>query len=148
MITSSRPPASCTIRPTSPTASSASWVDRRAFAWLWPSAADTTYSIVRSPVPMARCAPFGEATRPDHSTPGIDCTYSATCSASAIAGTARFETKAVASIRRTPVATRACTSRIFPSVLIGVSICRPSRSPTSRISARRGNAVIVCPVRQ
>ena len=99
--------------------------------------------MVRSPLPMARLAPFGEATRPDHSTPGIDRTYSAICSASAIAGTARGETNAVASIRRTPVATRAWISRILSSVLIGVSICRPSRGPTSRMSTRVGKSVIV-----
>ena len=69
---------------------------------------------------MARFAPFGDATSPDHSTSGMDSTYSAICSASAIAGTARGETNAVASIRCTPVATSACSSRIFSSVRIGV----------------------------
>ena len=34
-------------------------------------------SIVRSPLPIARVAPFGEATSPDQSTPGTVPTYSA-----------------------------------------------------------------------
>ena len=123
-------------------------MERRAFAWLCPSAADTTYSMLLRPVATARRAPLGEATSADHSIPGMVCTNAATSSASAIAGTARCETNAVASIRRTPVATRARSSRIFASVGIGASICSPSRGPTSRISTRSGSrarSVIVVP---
>src|SRR5215470_18907730 len=54
-------------------------------------------------------------------------------------GIARGETKAVASIRRTPVATRASSSRCLAVVPIGASICSPSRGPTSRTSTCAGN---------
>ena len=55
-----------------------------------------------------------------------------------MAGTARGDTKAVASIRPTPVAARASSKRVLASVLIGASICRPSRGPTSRMSTESG----------
>ena len=90
------------------------------------------------PASTARRAPFGLATRADQSTSGTICTNAATSSASAMAGTARGETKAVASIRRTPVATRARSKVVLSSVAIGASICRPSRGPTSRTSTAFG----------
>ena len=62
----------------------------------------------------------------------------ATWSASARAGTAFGETKDVASIRRTPVATSASSISSLASSGTGASSCRPSRMPTSRTSTAVG----------
>ena len=143
MMTSSRPPTPCTTSATSAIASVASDVLRRALAWLCPSAAETTYSIVSKPAAVARRAPLGLATSADQSGPGRPRTYDPTSAASAIAGTARGETNAVASIRRTPVATSASSSRRFASMPIGSSICSPSRGPTSRMSTAAGQVRLI-----
>lgn len=57
MITSHCPPASCASAAMSPTAATASVVERRAFATLCPSDADTTYSSSGNPAATARRAP-------------------------------------------------------------------------------------------
>ena len=85
----------------------ASAVDRPALARLCPSVADTTYSRFATPASTARTAPRALATSADQNTPPQRDSSAATWSASASAGTAFGETKDVASIRRTPVATSA-----------------------------------------
>jgi len=60
---------------------------------------------------------------------------------SARASPALGETNAVASILRAPAATRASRKRRLSSVLIGASICSPSRGPTSRMSTAEGSVV-------
>jgi hypothetical protein len=95
------------------------------------------------PAATARRAPPGLATRAKNSTPASPDTYPATSSASAMLGIAFGDTNAVASIRWTPVATDAASSRTLASVLIGASICRPSRGPTSRRSTRCGRASVL-----
>ena len=70
------------------------------------------------------------------------CSSAASSAASASAGTFDGETKAVASISRTPVAATAASSSSLADNGIGSSICSPSRSETSRMSTCVGSAVI------
>ena len=129
MMTSSEPPAPCARPAISPTAATASAVDRPALARLCPSEAETTYSRLATPASTARTAPRALATSADQCTPGQRDSSAATASASASAGTAFGETNDVASIRRTPVATRASSISSFASSGTGASSWRPSRMP-------------------
>ncbi len=69
----------------------------------------------------------------------------ASSAASASAGTFDGETNAVASISRTPVAATAASSSSLAANGIGSSICRPSRSETSRMSTCVGSSLICTP---
>ena len=112
----------------------ASAVDRPTLARLCPSAADTTYSMDRRPAAMARLAPFGLATSAENSTSSKLASSAASSAASARAGTLEGETNAVASTSFTPVATIASSIFTLSAKGIGSSICKPSRSATSRMS--------------
>ncbi|CDP84189.1 hypothetical protein BN975_01402 [Mycolicibacterium farcinogenes] len=114
---------------------------RPTFAWEWVSEADTTYSMERRPAAMARLAPLGLATSAENSTSGNLCSSSASSAASARAGTFEGDTNAVASTSRTPVATMASRMATLADNGIGVSICRPSRRHTSRISTLSGRFI-------
>ena len=83
---------------------------------------------------MARLAPFGLATSAENSTPSKLASSAASSAASARAGTFVGETNAVASTSFTPVATIASSSSTLSANGIGSSICKPSRSATSRMS--------------
>ena len=139
MMTSSEPPAPWASSAISPTAATASAVERPALARLCPSEADTTYSRFAIPASTARTAPRGLATSADQWTSPQRDSSAATCSASARAGTAFGETKDVTSIRRTPVATSASSISSLASSGTGASSCRPSRIPTSRTSTVVGS---------
>src|SRR4051794_24135824 len=139
MMTSSEPPAPCASRAISPTAPTASAVERPALARLCPSAALTTYSRSATPASTARPAPRALATSADQCTSPQRESSAATWSASASAGTARGETNDVASIRRTPVATSASSISSLAPRGIGSSSCSPSRMPTSRMSTSAGS---------
>ena len=69
MMTSTVAPLSWAIATMSAICATASAVDLPTLARLWPSAADTTYSMERRPAAIARLAPFGLATSAENSTP-------------------------------------------------------------------------------
>src|SRR4051812_12879367 len=138
-MTSSEPPAPCASSAISPTAATASAVDRPALARLCESDAETTYSRCAMPASTARTAPRGLATRAEKCTPSNWCSSAATWSASARAGTALGDTNEVTSIRRTPVATSASSITSLSVSGSGSSNCSPSRIPTSRTSTVVGS---------
>jgi hypothetical protein len=120
-------------------------VERPTFDRLWPSAADTTYSMECRPAAIARLAPFGLATSAENSMPSKFDSSAASSAASARAGTFDGETNAVASISRTPVAATAASSSSLADNGIGSSICNPSRSETSRMSTCVGGWIWSAP---
>ena len=72
MMTSTDAPLSWAMAMISAISAVDSAVDRPTLARLWPSAADTTYSIDCRPAAIARLAPLGLATRAENSMPGIE----------------------------------------------------------------------------
>ena len=134
MMTSTDAPLSWAIATISAISAVASALERPTLARLCPSAADTTYSIES----QARGDRTFGAVRAGDQRGELDVGESrrssaASSAASASAGTFDGDTNAVASISRTPVATTASSSSSLADNGIGSSICRPSRSDTSRM---------------
>jgi hypothetical protein len=99
---------------------------------LWLSLADMTRLSSSTPLPMARSAPRTFGTSALYTTPGTRSMVCITSCASASAGMAFGETKAVTSILATPVRDSRLTKAIFWSVGTNTaSACKPSRVPTS-----------------
>src|SRR5271165_3159015 len=140
-MTSTDVPLSWAIATIPPICAAASALARPTLARLCPSDADTTYSINRRPAAIARLAPFGLATSAENSMSANRANSVASSAASASAGTFDGDTNAVASISRTPVAATASSSSSFAASGIGSSICRPSRSDTSRIVTCGGRLI-------
>ena len=112
---------------------------RLTFFRLWLSEADRKTTISSAPASAARNAPCLFGTSAASTAPRPRPTPRMTSSASASCGTARGETKEVVSIRGTP----ASISRLMNSIFCAVgmkprSAWKPSRGPTSVISAYRG----------
>ena len=109
-------------------------------AWQCVSEADTKDAIMSTLAAAARSAPRALGTRAVRRTPGRRSMRAITSAASASCGTARGDTKEVASTLRTPAPIR----RLIRSALASVGMKRdsdwkPSRVPTSVTSTKRSS---------
>jgi len=105
---------------------------------LWVSLALTTSCTSSASAAIARSAPRTLGTSAEYVIPGRRGICAITSSAPAIAGIADGATKEAASIRVRPVPESASMSRTRSATATGGSFWKPSRGPTSRISACAG----------
>jgi hypothetical protein len=108
------------------------------FFWFMVSVADSTTATSRAPAASARSSPFWFGTSADTRSAGSAAWICGSRSAaSAIWGTARGDTKLVASTLPTPAAARRRTSSSLSAVLTGTAwFCSPSRGLTSVMKMR------------